>query len=70
MWRALQLFFVALTLSACQTQAALPRPIVSSRPTAIATIAPTMTPRPSLTIVTLGDSLTQGDKDDSPHGGG
>lgn len=70
MWRALQLFFVALTLSACQTQAALPRPIASPHPTAIATIAPTMTPRPSLTIVTLGDSLTQGDKDDSPHGGG
>lgn len=33
-------------------------------------IAPTMTPLPPLTIVTLGDSLTQGDKDDSAEGGG
>ncbi|CAG0931298.1 hypothetical protein TFLX_02078 [Thermoflexales bacterium] len=70
MWRVLGLFFMALTLPACQAQAVLPRPIVSPRPTATATIAPTMTPFPPLTIVTLGDSLTQGDKDDSPKGGG
>jgi lysophospholipase L1-like esterase len=70
MWRVLGLFFMALTLTACQTQAALPHPIASPRPTATTTIAPTMTPLPPLTIVTLGDSLTQGDKDDSPEGGG
>lgn len=56
-----------LIMAGCQTQAPAPRPIASPRPTA--TIAPTMTPLPPLTIVTLGDSLTWGDKDDEPGGG-
>ncbi len=64
MLRVLWLFFTSLTLLACQAQAA------SLRPTVAATIAPTMTPLVPLTIVTLGDSLTQGDKDESPQGGG
>jgi lysophospholipase L1-like esterase len=68
MWRGLGLFWLMATLAACQTQAALPRPIASPRPTATVTIAPTMTPLPPLTIVTLGDSLTFGDKDDVPGG--
>ena len=38
-------------------------------PTVTPTMTPTMTPQPPLTIVTLGDSLTWGDKDDAPGGG-
>lgn len=63
-WRVLLL----LLLAGCQSLAATPRPIASPRPTATVTIAPTMTPLPPLTIVTLGDSLTFGDKDDAPGG--
>jgi lysophospholipase L1-like esterase len=66
MRRALSLLCL-LGLLGCQSPAAAPRPIASPRPTA--TIAPTMTPLPPLTIVTLGDSLTWGDKDDEPGGG-
>ncbi len=59
---------ITLVLAACGPNAATLTPIASRRPTAIATIEPTMTP--PLTIVTLGDSLTQGDKDESSQGGG
>ncbi len=63
MWRVLWLVCLLPVLLACQAQAVSPRPIVA------ATIRPTMTPSSPLTIVTLGDSLTFGDKDDEPGGG-
>jgi lysophospholipase L1-like esterase len=63
MRRFLWLLFLPLVLLACQAQAVSPHPIVT------ATLRPTMTPPLSLTIVTLGDSLTFGDKDDEPGGG-
>jgi lysophospholipase L1-like esterase len=69
MWRGLRLLLIIPMWLACHVEQAGPRPIVAPRPTATATIEPTMTP-PPLTIVTLGDSLTQGDKDESPQGGG
>jgi len=69
MWRAVWLLLLSLVLPACQAQAAPSRPITSPHPTVAATIKPTMTPPSPLTIVTLGDSLTSGDKDDEPGGG-
>ena len=71
MWRVLWWFPISLTLLACQAQAPSPRPTATATvaATAAATIAPTPTPLPPLTVVTLGDSLTSGDKDDEPGGG-
>jgi lysophospholipase L1-like esterase len=69
MWRVLSLCFLIVTVSACQAQATSPSPIASPRPTITAATEPTMTPLPPLTIVTLGDSLTWGDKDDESGGG-
>ena len=63
MRRVLWLLFLPSVLLACQAQAVSPHPIVT------ATLRPTMTPPSPLTIVTLGDSLTWGDKDDEPGGG-
>jgi lysophospholipase L1-like esterase len=68
MQRALNLLCL-LILAGCQSSAAAPRPIVSPPPTATATVKPTATPLPPVTIVTLGDSLTWGDKDAEPGGG-
>lgn len=58
-------------LAACAATVATPVATQTPMPTRAAapTLAPTPTTPPPLTIVTVGDSLTFGDKDDEPGGG-
>jgi lysophospholipase L1-like esterase len=55
-------------LAACASAGSNPTPAPTSTSTPTRTPAPTPTTLPPLLIVTLGDSLTWGDKDDEPGG--